>query len=103
MFTTNLTFICSKSALYGHFTCAERSFNGAVIDFHPHIYMMRATASGDDMYQITELNKQTGERRILSRFDNEEEAKDFWRQVAFENIDHAHLWHRLEREDKDKS
>ena len=55
------------------------------------------------MYQITELNKQTGERRILSRFDNEEEAKDFWRQVAFENIDHAHLWHRLEREDTDQS
>lgn len=55
------------------------------------------------MYQITELNKQTGERRVLGRFDNEDDAKDYWRQVAFENIDHAHLWHRLEREEQPAS
>lgn len=58
---------------------------------------------GADMYQITELNKQTGERRVLGRFDNEDDAKDYWRQVAFENIDHAHLWHRLEREEQPAS
>ena len=51
------------------------------------------------MFQITELNKQTGEERVLARFDTEQEAKDYWRQVAFENIDHAHLWHRMSREE----
>lgn len=50
------------------------------------------------MFKITELNKQTGDVRILKSFDNEEAARDYWRQVAFENIDHAHLWHRLERD-----
>ena len=50
------------------------------------------------MFVITELNKQTGETKTVARFDNEDDAHNFWRQIAFENIDHAHLWHRLERD-----
>ena len=53
------------------------------------------------MFKITELNKQTGDVRILKSFDNEAAARDYWRQVAFENIDNAHLWHRLERDGKE--
>ena len=51
------------------------------------------------MFVITELNKQTGETTTIARFDNEDDAHNFWRQIAFENIDHAHLWHRLERDE----
>ena len=51
------------------------------------------------MFVITELNKQTGETTTIARFDNEDDAQNFWRQIAFENIDHAHLWHRLERDE----
>ncbi|MGC6535811.1 MAG: hypothetical protein ACON44_00445 [Candidatus Puniceispirillaceae bacterium] len=51
------------------------------------------------MFVITELNKQTGETKTVARFDNEDDAHNFWRQIAFENIDHAHLWHRLERDE----
>ena len=50
------------------------------------------------MYEITELNKQTGKERVLRSFRSEEDAQKFWRQIAFENIDHAHLWHRLRRQ-----
>ena len=51
------------------------------------------------MFCITELDKQTGVITKVASFDNEEDAKNFWRQIAFENIDHAHLWHRLERDE----
>ena len=50
------------------------------------------------MFLITELNKQTGKETVIGSFASKDEAQKFWRQIAFENIDHAHLWHRMKQQ-----
>ena len=50
------------------------------------------------MFVVTELNKQTGQERVMKSFTDRDDALMFWRQIAFENIDHAHLWHRMRQQ-----
>jgi len=47
------------------------------------------------VYKILETDKRTGRTILLADFDNKETAYKRWREIAWQHVDDAHLWHRL--------
>lgn len=48
------------------------------------------------MYQITETDKRTKQTRIMAEYSEKQQALEAWRELAWQHVDDAQLWHKLE-------
>jgi hypothetical protein len=53
------------------------------------------------IFRVLETNKQTNTTNVLGRYAARPEALEAWRNVAWLNVDHAHLWHHLEEDENE--
>ena len=51
------------------------------------------------VYKILETDKRKVTTILLAKFDNQEAAYKKWREIAWQHVDDAYLWHRLASED----
>lgn len=57
--------------------------------------------AGDPMiYHITETDKRTNQTRVMAAYSEKEKALDAWRELAWQHVDDAQLWHRVEVQEK---
>ncbi len=47
------------------------------------------------IYKILETDKRSDRTTMLARFDEKDTAYRKWREIAWQHVDDAHLWHRL--------
>ena len=53
------------------------------------------------IFRVLETNKQTNTTIVLGRYAARPEALEARRNVAWLNVDHAHLWHHLEEDENE--
>jgi hypothetical protein len=51
------------------------------------------------IYKILETDKRSDRTRMLAYFAEKDAAYRRWREIAWQHVDDAHLWHRLVSED----
>ena len=47
------------------------------------------------IYKILETDKRSDRTRMLAYFAEKDAAYRRWREIAWQHVDDAHLWHRL--------
>ena len=51
------------------------------------------------IYKILETDKRSDRTRMLAYFAEKDAAYRRWREIAWQHVDDAYLWHRLVSED----